>query len=449
MPHSSELIAALPLTMIRRRMSRIESYNPALHRLAVLTACVTFPLIFMGGLVTSKGAGLAVPDWPNSYGYNMFTFPLSLWIGEQAGGVFFEHLHRLMGTVAGFCSVALVLFAHGPAQKEQTRRRIGWGTILSLGLAAACALLLLVPSIGRQAQHLIVGFASIAAVLGVAYFARSRHERALVRRLSVIVLIAVIAQGVLGGLRVVLVNLDLAIIHGIFAQTFFCLTALMVAVTSPYWQQVGARPTEGFVCPCKSSTGRWGALAVGLIFAQLVVGALMRHHDAGLAIPDLPLAYGKALPPADAAGLREINAWRAWHTDLKPVSLTQVWLHFGHRVGAVLVSAAVVGLIVHVWRNRRETLLLRPAMLLAPLLAAQVTLGVLTVLRGKPADIASFHVAVGALMLFTAFMLTTRALRIDMRPNLAAAQGDEPAAESEPRAAHRLGGSLALPAEMN
>src|SRR5215212_11274276 len=82
-------------------------YSPTLHRLALLTAIATFPLIFMGGLVTSHGAGMSVPDWPNSYGYNMFTFPPSKWVG----GIFYEHTHRLMGTVVGMLSIALVLFA--------------------------------------------------------------------------------------------------------------------------------------------------------------------------------------------------------------------------------------------------------------------------------------------------------------------------------------------------
>src|SRR5690242_2082136 len=81
--------------------------NRWLHILAVLTACATFPLIFMGGLVTSHGAALAVPDWPNSYGYNMFLFPPRLWIGN----IFYEHTHRLMGTVVGMLSIALVVAA--------------------------------------------------------------------------------------------------------------------------------------------------------------------------------------------------------------------------------------------------------------------------------------------------------------------------------------------------
>src|SRR5213080_4043730 len=83
------------------------SYNRPLHVIALLTAAATFPLIFMGGLVTSHGAGMSVPDWPNSYGYNMFLFPPRLWIG----GILYEHTHRLMGTVVGFLSILLVICA--------------------------------------------------------------------------------------------------------------------------------------------------------------------------------------------------------------------------------------------------------------------------------------------------------------------------------------------------
>src|SRR5437764_9358397 len=82
-------------------------YNPALHWIALLTAAATLLLIFMGGLVTSHQAGMSVPDWPNSYGYNMFLFPPKLWIG----GILYEHTHRLMGTVVGILSIALAATA--------------------------------------------------------------------------------------------------------------------------------------------------------------------------------------------------------------------------------------------------------------------------------------------------------------------------------------------------
>src|SRR4051794_38871093 len=219
-----------------------QPYNRPLHTLALLTAAATLVLIFMGGLVTSKQAGMSVPDWPNSYGYNMFTFPPSIWLSRQAGGIFYEHSHRLMGTVVGMLSILLTIVAwlHEP------RRWVRW----------LCA-----------------------GVLG-----------------------AVIFQGVLGGLRVVLVKLDLAIVHACVAQAFFCLTAFTCVATSRWWRDVAdkdvADKTNHAVDP--SPSPRLVAFAVACVFAiylQLIVGATMRHYDAGLAIPDLPLAYGHVIPP--------------------------------------------------------------------------------------------------------------------------------------------------------
>ena len=322
-------------------------YNRSLHTIALLTAAATFPLIFMGGLVTSHGAGMSVPDWPNSYGYNMFLFPPRLWVG----GILYEHTHRLMGTVVGMLSIVLCIWAW----KVETRR---W-----------------------------------------------------VRRLAAGVLGAVIVQGVLGGLRVVMVELDLAIVHACFAQAFFCLTALMCLVTSRWWIEAQDRSTS----PVGSSGRRLVVCGVACLFsvyAQLVVGATMRHYGAGLAIPDLPLAYGKVLPPLTEAQLADVNALRTWTLHEKPVTLAQVWLHFGHRVGAIVVSVAIIAASALVLRRHRsERALLRPALAMLVLLAVQVTLGALTVLMKKPADVASAHVAVGALTLVSCFVLTARAAR--------------------------------------
>ncbi|HLB76563.1 MAG TPA: cytochrome oxidase assembly protein, partial [Candidatus Dormibacteraeota bacterium] len=73
------------------------------HRLAVLTAAVTGLLIVFGGLVTNTGAALAVPDWPTTFGHNMFLFPPS----GMVGGVFYEHSHRLLGALVGLLTLAL------------------------------------------------------------------------------------------------------------------------------------------------------------------------------------------------------------------------------------------------------------------------------------------------------------------------------------------------------
>src|SRR5688500_6964946 len=93
------------------------TYNRSLHWIALATAAATLPPIFMGRLVTPHGAGMSVPDWPNSYGYNMFTFPPSKWIG----GIFYEHTHRLMGVVVGMLAIALVVVTWRIEQRHWVR----------------------------------------------------------------------------------------------------------------------------------------------------------------------------------------------------------------------------------------------------------------------------------------------------------------------------------------
>ena len=135
------------------------------------------------------------------------------------------------------------------------------------------------------------------------------------------------------------------------------------------------------------------------------------HYRAGLAIPDLPLAYGKVLPPVTEAGLNMVNESRRWDAGLPAVTLGQVWLHFGHRLGAIAVSALAATVVVRVVRRRERELFLTTTVL-SLLLAAQLTLGVLTVLWRKPADVASLHVAVGALVLVSSFVIALRARRL-------------------------------------
>jgi cytochrome c oxidase assembly protein subunit 15 len=352
------------------------TYNPALHRIALLTCIATFPLIFIGGLVTSHGAGMAVPDWPNSYGYNMFLFPPSKWIGN----IWYEHVHRLYASFIGMLSIVLCAWAW----KTESRKNVRW-------LATA--------------------------VLG-----------------------AVIFQGVLGGLRVVLVKLDLAIIHACFAQAFFCLTALVVLVTSKWWIEAPALGSSGDLDKARRVT-RLAIATVAVVYLQLIAGALMRHYQAGLAIPDFPLAYGHLIPPTtdfeiDALSMRGeyvidgpkpvlpsyaaphslygmwLHQWPGRGVSFDPsVTVLKVWLHFAHRLGAALVSAFVVLLALSIWRT--ASLRMRPlAAVLVALLVLQIGLGAFTVLLSKPADIASLHVAVGALVLVTSFVVAARTARL-------------------------------------
>jgi heme a synthase len=306
-----------------------EGENIGLHRLALFTACSTAILIFVGGLVTSNQAGLSVPDWPTSYGWNMFTFPYSKWVG----GIRYEHGHRLVASFVGFLTVILA----------------SWTWL--------------------------------------------RDSRRWLRILSLVALGAVITQGILGGLTVkYLLPTSISMTHALLAQTFFCLTIALAFFTSPQWKRGLPRVRDrhqGLSLPtvCGATTG--------VIYAQLLLGAWMRHTQSGLAIPDFPLAFGRVIPP---------------------FSNYHVAIHFAHRAGAVLVTAVIVWMFARLWRTQRENgLLLRPAGVMLGLLAVQLTLGAFTIWTEKAPLIATAHVAIGALMLGTSFLLTLRAFSMVIR----------------------------------
>ena len=144
------------------------------NRLAWLLACATFPMIWMGGLVTTYDAGMAVPDWPNTFGHNLVLYPINDWLAVW--DVFLEHGHRLLGIVVG----------------------------------------------------------TIAAALAVVLWLRD--ERAWTRWLGVAALGGVCLQGLLGGLRVLGDEVLLAMVHGCTAPLVFALATSAVAVTSQAWR---------------------------------------------------------------------------------------------------------------------------------------------------------------------------------------------------------------------
>lgn len=296
-----------------------------LHLYALLVAASTALLIFAGGLVTSTGSGLSVPDWPNSYGWFMFTFPVE----NMVGGIFYEHGHRLIASTVGF----LILVMAGVLWRVETRR---W-----------------------------------------------------VRTLGLIALAAVIVQGILGGITVLWLLPDpISIAHASLAQIVFCLTATIAVATAPGWRRSYA--ASGGV-PDDATLRRMAAATTALVYLQIVIGATMRHTDAGLAIPDFPWAFGRVLPPQ-------------WSP--------QIAIHFAHRVGALIVATMALAAAGHVLHHhRRLGALTRPATILIALVCVQITLGALTVLSQKHFIINSFHVVTGGLVLVTSLVLTLRAHR--------------------------------------
>jgi cytochrome c oxidase assembly protein subunit 15 len=211
------------------------------------------------------------------------------------------------------------------------------------------------------------------------------------RRLGYIAVAAVVTQGILGGITVLWFLPDaISIAHAGLAQFVFCLTVAIALFTSPGWRRAYTRRQT----PVAANDRPLQAIAMwttAVVYAQIIVGATMRHTDAGLAIPDFPLAFGQLVPPF-------------WNP--------QIAIHYAHRVGALVVCALVLATVGHVlYHHSGRPELRRPSLLLLALLAIQITLGALTVLSGKHYVINSLHVVTGALVLGTSLVLTLRTCR--------------------------------------
>jgi cytochrome c oxidase assembly protein subunit 15 len=305
--------------------------NRPLHWFAVLTAVATFLLLGAGGLVTSHEAGMSVPDWPNSYGYNMFLFPPSKWIG----GIFYEHTHRLWASAVGLMTTILAVWIW----LKDSRHWLKW-----LGLAA---------------------------------------------------FLLVVVQGVLGGLRVVLIDADLGVVHGVVGQTFFVLMCAIALFTSRFWQKISERKLMNVPRGLRKLV----LATTILIFFQLILGATMRGQHAGLAIPDFPAAYGQIWPDTSAAAVAHYNA-----ESKNPNIITafQIILQMVHRLGALAIFICVATCAVKAWRQlgKRDPLT-KFAIFWLGLIILQIGLGAATILTNKAADIATAHVLGGALSLVT------------------------------------------------
>ncbi len=378
---------------IRNPQSEI-LFRPWLHRFAIAFVLCTFVLITLGGTVTSKGAGLAVPDYPTTFNYNMFLFPPSMWVGN----IFWEHTHRLMGSLVGMMAIAMCIWL--------------WQT-----------------NAPRRFSHIDDAQSPRTPVRG---------SRPWLAYLGIATLIAIIFQGIMGGLRVTQLSTWLAVFHGITAQIVFCMTVLIAAATSRWWveekqenrkagkqeigtAQSGTRFDATFASDTRHPTPDTRSLlrpvifALIILFIQLTLGATVRHHGAGLAIPDFPLSYGQLVPPLTQAGIEEGMIKYADNPDAYATtehgwySPFHVAIHWTHRLWAVAVVVSLAVLIHRVFRHaggRRKLTI--PALAIGIMLLLQLALGASIIWTGRHPEIATAHQTLGAILLATAALLFFR-----------------------------------------
>ncbi|QDT40889.1 Heme A synthase [Gimesia alba] len=191
-----------------------QQYHPWLFRIALATAVATLPLMIMGGHVTTEGYGMAVDGWPSSDGQNMFTYPIFGLPTDK----FFEHVHRLLGTLVGFLSIVLVIVAFKVEQQK-------W-----------------------------------------------------IRNICIAVLVCVIIQGILGGTRVTENSKALAMAHGLFGACVFTLMAFLTMVTGKRWIAIGNDPPA---LPAGYGR-RLAITVPLVVLFQYFLGGFLRHFKIGL-----------------------------------------------------------------------------------------------------------------------------------------------------------------------
>lgn len=317
-----------------------EHYCPRLSLFTKFHVASVACLIFLGALVKSHEAGLTVPDWPTSFGQNMFLYPPSDW----TGGIFYEHTHRLLASFVGLLTVTLAVWC-GAKEKRRWVKTLGY---IALGL--------------------------------------------------------VIFQGALGGLTVLLqLPPIVSIAHGVTAQTFFVLSIIIA-----YAQSKEFNLENGYSAKFSTYTHR-GIVLIGLLYMQLILGALMRHTGSGLAVPDFPTMGGTWIPMLNDQMLTAVNSLRL-EVGLHPIEMSNIIAHLAHRLGAVVVT---IGAVIFYFSIRKHPFKLVGATggRLLHILLLQWIAGVSAILSVREPYITSFHVVFGAILMGISVMATLRAWR--------------------------------------
>ncbi len=278
--------------------------------------------------------------------------PITYPISKWKGGIFHEHFHRLWAGAVATLTMVLALWLTFAARRRRLK---------------------------------VLGWCAVGTVL---------------------------LQALMGGLTVLLqLPVMVSSIHAILAQTFLLLLVFIAHGLSRGRADLATGTTRR-----GGPTFRGAVLIVTLIYGQLFLGALMRHTESGLAIPDFPTTGGRIIPLFNSDMLAWINDWRLDYSfdnnrgiDLPEVTLGQVAIHFSHRLGALLITCVILLLSVRARKRGAPRPVRKSFHHLNMLLGVQLVLGMCTIWTAKAPWVTSLHVVTGAGVLVLAGLLAERA----------------------------------------
>jgi len=364
----------------------IQTRSRSFRIFARVVVVVAILLVWWGAATTSKQAGMVFADWPLSLG----TVNPPGWLEHMIP--FLEHSHRLLAKLVGTLVLALFVWSYvrsGKRALEVTALVVFLAVVLGFFIAAG------VERTDAAAKGRLLAIALSLAVVPVGWLVWSWRSRGwdLVEKLCALALLMVVTQAILGGLRVTEISNAFAVVHGCFAQCFFCVLLLIVMASGDAWTSGGFAGNAGSLRQWR----RAGLFLVAIVLMQLVFGASMRHfHRHALPDDGLILTQGRWIPSFE-----------------DPMIL----FLFLHKFTAASLLLFVSGMVLALGAGTPNPVLgristpRRHASLILGLIGFQITLGLTVIGTGKSFWVTTVHVLNGLVILALAFVFAVRAMR--------------------------------------
>lgn len=360
--------------------------SSAFQWFARLVVGVAVLLVWWGAATTTKQAGMVFADWPLSLG----TVNPPGWLEHMIP--FLEHSHRLLAKLVGVLVLALFVWSY---VRSWSRALEVLGVVLLLAVVLGFYIAAGSERFDAAAKHRLLFMAAGLSVLPVAWLVWSWSRRGWdqVQKLTALALLMVTTQAIFGGLRVTEISNAFAVVHGCFAQCFFCVLILIVMVSGPGWGNGGFTVSRGLL----GLSRRVGVVLVGLVLTQLVFGASMRHfHRHALPDDGFILTQGRWIPSFEDP---------------------MIAMLFLHKFTAFSLLLFVIGMVLALRggvSNPALRLLSTPrrhASAILALLGLQLGLGLLVIGTGKSFWVTNVHVLNGLLVLALSFVFAVRSVR--------------------------------------